>query len=40
LDPPVFLGVRALVVVTALLAAWVPAARAFRVEPAVTLEAD
>jgi ABC-type antimicrobial peptide transport system permease subunit len=39
-DPATFLGVAAAIVTVALLAAWAPAARAMRVDPAGTLRAD
>ncbi|HYN10316.1 MAG TPA: ADOP family duplicated permease [Vicinamibacterales bacterium] len=39
-DPPTFLGVAALILLVTLLAAWAPAARAMRVDPAGTLRAE
>ena len=40
LDPPTYLGVIALLLVTAVIACWVPAWRAARVDPAITLCAE
>lgn len=39
-DPATFLGVAAVILAVALLAAWAPASRAMRVDPAGTLRAD
>jgi putative ABC transport system permease protein len=39
-DPSTFLGVGALILIVTLLAAWAPAARAMRVDPAGTLRAE
>jgi ABC-type antimicrobial peptide transport system permease subunit len=40
LDPPTFAGVAGLLLASALVACWVPARRALRVDPGITLRAE